>query len=125
MVVFGASAALFGVVGLAVPEVTLKLLDFPILERNARTPGDFTLTFLTASSMAAVNMGVYYVLSAFADFRAFFRWTVPFRVLTFTMFCLAVFRRFAPTGFIGVASWELVGAIATGVALMREPPRTS
>ena len=124
MVIFGASAALLGVVGLAVPEVTLKLLDFPILDRNARAPGDFTLTFLTASSMAAVNMGVYHVLSAFADLHAFFRWTVPFRVLTFTMFCLAVFRGFAPTGFIGVAAWELVGAIATGIALARERARS-
>lgn len=121
MVIFGASAALFGAIGLAVPEVTLRLLDFQILERTARAPGDFTLAFLTASSMAAVNMGVFCVLSAFADFQAFFRWTVPFRMLTFTMFCLAVFRGLAPTGFIGVAAWELVGAIATGIALIREP----
>lgn len=123
MVVFGASAALLGVVGLAVPELTLKLLDFPILERDARTNGDFTLTFLTASSMAAVNMGVYYVLAAFAGLRAFFRWTVPFRVLTFTVFCVAVFRGLAPAGFLGVAAWELAGAIATAVALARERVR--
>lgn len=120
MVVFGASAALLGAAGLAVPEITLRLLSFPALEREARTTGDFTLTFLTASSMAAVNMGAYYVLAAFADFRAFFRWTVPFRVLTFSMFCLAVFRGLAPAGFIGVGAWELVGAIATALALARE-----
>lgn len=125
MVVFGASAALLGVIGLAVPEVTLKLLDFPILERGARVNGDFTLTFLTASSMAAVNMGVYYVLAAFSGFTAFFRWTVPFRVLTFTMFVLAVFRGLAPTGFVGVAAWELIGAIATGIALAREKKLTA
>lgn len=125
MVVFGVSAGLLGVIGLAIPEVTLKLLDFPILERDARANGDFTLTFLAASSMAAVNMGAYYVLAALADLRAFFRWTVPFRVLTFTMFCLAVFRGLAPTGFIGVATWELVGAIATAVALAREKKLTA
>lgn len=120
MVVFGVSAAALGVVGLVVPEVTLTLLNFPVLDRSARVPGDFSLTFLTASSMAAVNMGVYYVLAARAGFTAFFRWTVPFRVLTFTMFCLAVVRGFAPAGFVGVAAWELVGAIATGMALARE-----
>lgn len=120
MVVFGGSAAALGVAGLAVPEVTLRLLDFEVLERTQRASGDFTLTFLTASSMAAVNMGVYYVLAALSDFRAFFRWTVPFRVLTCSMFCLAVVRGIAPVGFIGVGVWELVGAIATGIALARE-----
>jgi hypothetical protein len=120
MVVFGASAGLLGAGGLVWPELTLTLLDFPVLERGQRVSGDFTLTFLTASSMAAVNMGVYYVLAALADFRAFFRWTVPFRALTFTVFCLAVLRGFAPPGFIGVAAWELLGAIATGLALARE-----
>lgn len=120
MVVFGASAALLGAGGLGWPELTLTLLDFPVLERGQRVSGDFTLTFLTASSMAAVNMGVYYVLAALADLRAFFRWTVPFRVLTFTVFCLAVLRGFAPPGFIGVAAWELLGALATGRALARE-----
>ncbi|MFD7408391.1 hypothetical protein ACFV7R_38370 [Streptomyces sp. NPDC059866] len=41
---------------------------------------------MTASSMAAVNMGVYYVPAALSDWKAFFRWTVPFRLLTCTVF---------------------------------------
>lgn len=125
MVVFGASAAMLGLIGLAFPEATLNLMSLPVLERGSRVSGDYTLTFVTASSMAAVNMGAYYGLAAFAGFTAFFRWTVPFRVLTFTMFCLAVFRGLAPTGFIGVAAWELVGAIATAIALAREKKLTA
>lgn len=123
MFVFGALALALGAVGLVAPEVTLRALDFEVLDRPARASGDFTLTFLTASSMAAVNMGVYYVLAARAGWKPFFRWTVPFRCLTFTVFSLAVVRGLAPAGFLGVAAWELLGALATGLALAREGAR--
>jgi hypothetical protein len=120
MYVFGVLALVLGAVGLIAPEATLRSLQFEVLDRSARAPGDFTLTFIAASSMAAVNMGVYYVLAARAEWKPFFRWTVPFRCLTFTVFTLAVVRGLAPVGFVGVAVWELVGAIATGLALSRE-----
>jgi hypothetical protein len=120
MLVFGGLAFLLGALGLISPELTLRSLNFEVLERTARAPGDFSLTFLTASSMAAVNMGVYYVLAARAGWTPFFRWTVPFRCLTFTVFTLAVARGLAPMGFLGVAVWELLGALATGLALARE-----
>ncbi len=123
--VFGVLAALLGVIGLIRPENTLALLNFDLLERAERAAGDFTLTFLTASSMAAVNMGVYYVLAALNDVRIFYTWTVPFRVLTFTVFMLAVAGGIAPVGFVGVAVWELLGAIATGVALWLERRRAA
>lgn len=120
MLVFGALALLLGLVGIIRPEWTLALLGFSAPGAASRLPGDYTLVFVTASSMASFNMGVYYLLAAFANWQDFFRWTVPFRVLTFTVFCLAVLRGIAPAGFLGVAVWELTGAILTGLALWRE-----
>ncbi|MGW3730974.1 hypothetical protein [Streptomyces sp. NPDC000851] len=79
---------------------------------------------MTASSMAAANMGVYYVLAALSDWKAFFRWTVPFRLLTCTVFTLAVIGGRAPSGFLGVGLWEGLGALLTGAALRYEAQRT-
>ncbi|MEU4093137.1 hypothetical protein [Streptomyces sp. NPDC026673] len=118
MAVFGLLAAALGIVGLVSPAVQLSLLGFH--QPDHRATGDYTLVFLTASSMAALNMGVYYVLAALADWRAFFRWTVPFRLLTFTVFTVAVLAGRAPSGFLGVGVWEGVGALVTGAALWRE-----
>jgi hypothetical protein len=67
--------------------------------------------------MASFNMGIYYILAVFSDFKPFYRWTVPFRVLTFTVFSLAILSGLAPAGFVGVAVWELAGALLTGLAL--------
>ncbi|HMB24067.1 MAG: hypothetical protein ACM33V_04320, partial [Chloroflexota bacterium] len=117
MFVFGALALLLGLVGLIRPEWLLSLLGFTVLERAARAAGDYTLVFMVASSMASFNMGVYYILAALNDVRAFYKWTVPFRCLTFLVFTTAVLTHLAPTRFIGVGVWELLGAIATGIAL--------
>jgi hypothetical protein len=65
-------------------------------------------------------MGVYYVLAALNNMKPFYRWTVPFRCLTFAVFTTAVLTNLAPFRFIGVAAWELAGAIATGLALRSE-----
>jgi hypothetical protein len=120
MFIFGALALLLGLIGLLNPETTLSLLGFPLLERAARATGDFTVTFLVASSMASFNMGVYYLLAVFSDFKPFYRWTVPFRGLTFTVFTIVSLTGIAPLGFLGVGIWELAGAIATGLALYAE-----
>ncbi len=123
MAIFGVIAFALGLVGLIQPEATLAILNFDLVPRASRQPEDYTLTFLTASSMAAVNVGAYYVLAAWTGLRPFYVWTVPFRVLTFLVFTLAVIRGIAPAGFLGVAVWELVGAAATGWALARETRR--
>lgn len=115
--IFGVLAVVLGALGLIRPEATLSLLGFEALDRAARATGDFTVLFLTASSMASFNMGIYYVLAALTDTRRFYQWTVPFRTLTFVIFSLAVLTGTAPAGFIGVAIWELTGAAATGLAL--------
>lgn len=65
-------------------------------------------------------MGIYYVLAALNEVKAFYRWTVPFRGLTFIVFTAIVILGIAPFKFIGVPVWELTGAIFTGIALARE-----
>ncbi|WP_137994757.1 hypothetical protein [Streptomyces vilmorinianum] len=120
MAVFGLLAAALGVVGLVTPDAMLTVMGFdPIPDAN-RAQGDHTLVFLTASSMAALNMGVYYVLASLADWKPFFRWTVPFRLLTCAVFTLAVVTGRAPAGFLGVGLWEGLGAVVTGAALRFE-----
>ncbi|MEV8586067.1 hypothetical protein [Streptomyces sp. NPDC051180] len=129
MAVFGVLAAALGVVGLVSPDVLLTVMGFDPVAEGGRADGDHTLVFLTASSMAALNMGVYYVLAALADWKAFFRWTVPFRLLTCAVFTLAVVTGRAPAGFLGVGLWEGLGAVVTGAALRyeatRRPPVTA
>jgi hypothetical protein len=120
MAVFGLLATALGVVGLVVPDIMLTVMGFEPLPDASRADGDHTLVFLTASSMAALNMGVYYVLASLADWKPFFRWTVPFRLLTCAVFTLAVVTGRAPAGFLGVGLWEGLGAVATGAALRYE-----
>ncbi|MFC8171708.1 hypothetical protein ACFUJ0_18580 [Streptomyces sp. NPDC057242] len=125
MAVFGVLAAALGVVGLVVPDALLAVMGFEPVPDGGRADGDHTLVFLTASSMAALNMGVYYVLASLADWKAFFRWTVPFRLLTCAVFTLAVLTGRAPAGFLGVGLWEGVGALVTGAALRYETRKGS
>ena len=120
MFVFGGLAFLLGLVGLIRPELLLSMLGFTVLERAARAAGDYTVVFMIASSMASFNMGVYYMLAALNDFKPFYRWTVPFRCVTFIVFTTAVLTGLAPSRFLGIGAWELAGAIATGLALYSE-----
>ncbi len=117
MFVFGSIALLLGLLGLLRPEILLSLLGFEVLDRAARTAGDYTLVFMTASAMASFNIGVYYMLAALNDLKPFYKWTVPFRCLTFLVFTFVVLTGLAPARFLGVGIWELAGAIATGLAL--------
>jgi hypothetical protein len=63
------------------------------------------------------------MLAALNDVKQFYRWTVPFRALTFIVFTIAVLTNLAPARFFGVGAWELAGAIATGLALRSENNR--
>lgn len=118
--IFGVLAILLGLVGLIRPEILLSILGFEVIDRAQRAAGDYTIVFMTASSMASFNMGVYYVLAALNDIRAFYRWTVPYRTVTFIVFTSLVIFGVAPLKFIGVGLWEFAGAIATGIALYTE-----
>lgn len=118
--IFGLLALLLGLAGLVRPETLLSLLGFTPLDRASRAAGDYTLLFLTASAMASFNMGAYYIFAALNDVKQFYKWTVPFRALTFIVFTLAVITQLAPARFFGVGAWELAGAVATGLALKSE-----
>ena len=115
--IFGVLAALLGLTGLIKPEITLGILGFELIPRAARAASDYTIVFVIASSVASLNMGIYYILAALNDLKIFYRWTVPFRGLTFIIFTLTVMAGAAPSRFMGVAAWELLGALATGITL--------
>jgi hypothetical protein len=117
MFVFGVLALLLGLLGLIRPELLLSLLGFPILDRASRAAGDYTIVFMTASSMASFNIGVYYILAALNDIKKFYLWTVPFRLVTFSVFTIIALTGVAPMRFIGVGLWEGLGALVTGLAL--------
>ncbi|PWU44077.1 hypothetical protein DLJ46_28025 [Micromonospora globispora] len=121
--VFGVLAVLLGALGLIWPETQLRLLGFEV--PTQRAPGDYTGTFLTASSMASFNMGVYYLLATATEWRSFYRFTVVFRLVTFTVFSLAVLSEVAPGRFFGVALWEGVGAVATALGLWWDARRAA
>lgn len=71
MAVFGVLAGALGAVGLVSPTTQLSLPG--LAAPGERAAGDFTPAFMTAPSMAALDMGVYYVPAALADWRSFFR----------------------------------------------------
>ncbi len=120
MFIFGALAFLLGLAGLIRPEILLSILGFESVDRAMRASSDYTIVFMTASSMASFNIGVYYMLAALNDMKAFYRWTVPFRTLTFIVFTTIVVTGIAPVRFLGVGIWEFLGAIATGIALYKD-----
>jgi hypothetical protein len=117
MFIFGVLALLLGFLGIIRPELLLSILGFTVLDRAQRVAGDYTLVFMIAASMASFNIGAYYILAALNDLKPFYKWTVPFRCVTPTVFTIAVLTGLAPVRFLGVAAWELSGAIATGLAL--------
>jgi hypothetical protein len=120
MFIFGALALLLGLLGLLRPEILLSILGFEVLDRASRVSGDYTLVFMTASAMASFNMGVYYIFAALHDLKPFYKWTVPFRTLTFLVFTTVSLSGLAPLRFLGVGLWELAGAIATALALRQD-----
>ncbi|MFI6013229.1 hypothetical protein ACIBAG_31175 [Streptomyces sp. NPDC051243] len=123
MAVFGILAATMGVVGLLAPDALLTVMGFTRVGDVRRAEGDHTPVFLTASCMAALNMGAYSVLAALSDWKASFRWTAPFRLLTCTVFPLRVLAGRARSGFVGVGLWEGPGALVTAAALHHEKQR--
>merc|ERR1712008_330113 len=85
-----------------------------------RSPSDFTLLFIRMSSMAAINMGVYYCYTAYHDVTRFFEITVPFRLLTFTIFFTLYLTGKGPRGVAQVAVREALGALWTGYAIHKD-----
>ena len=100
-----------------------SLLGFDTVEHGTQAAGDYSVVFTMAASMAYFNLGIYYLLAALNDLKIFYRWTVPFRMLTFLIFSTMAIARIAPMAFVAVGVWELLGAISTLDSLRSE--RTS
>lgn len=120
MFIFGALAFTLGLLGIFQPNLILLQMGLPTVAPSARLGHDFTHTFVLTSSMASLNMGVYYLFASLKNLKTFYRWTVPFRCLTFTVFTSAVLLQTAPAGLLAVSIWELTGALLTGFFLWAE-----
>ena len=82
------------------PEIPHSALGFEVVERTQRAASDYTIVFMWAFSIALFNMGVYYVLAALNDVKAFHRWIVPIRVVTFAVFTTIVIAGIALNFFL-------------------------
>jgi Na+-driven multidrug efflux pump len=122
MFIFGLLAFLLGLLGLVHPEVLLTMLGQTAHNQTQRASGDYAVVFLIAAAMASFNVGAYYMLAALNDMRQFYSWTVPFRLVTFTVFTVTAVTHLAPLRFILLGAWEGLGAAATALALYYEKP---
>ncbi|QDS76460.1 hypothetical protein FKW77_004777 [Venturia effusa] len=98
---FGLSCLLVGISTLITPSKIIA--DFLL-------PAD-ALPTVYGNGLAATGMGLYYLLAAYQENRAFFVATVPMRLLTTTIFSILGGPWTLP------AIWEGAGALTTLVAL--------
>ena len=110
MLVFGMVIGGSGLAGLLAPNVLLTVLGIT-------DTGSATQLFLMATSQASLAMGLYYILASVNETRIFFQWSVPLRIINFMVFTSMVPMGIAPTKWLMVAGLELIGTLATGIAL--------
>ncbi len=113
MMTFGVLIVGMGMTGLMAPQFLLGILGLSETGISSHT----TQLFVMASSQASVAMGLYYILSAVNETRIFFQWSVPLRIINFMVFSSMVAVGVAPSSWLMVAGLELIGALATGIAL--------
>ena len=113
MLVFGILITGMGMMGLMMPQFLLSILGLSEAGMSAHT----TQIFVMASSQASIAMGLYYILSATNNNRIFFQWSVPLRIINFVVFSSMVPLGIAPVKWLMVAGLELLGAMATGIAM--------
>ncbi len=109
MLVFGVMISGMGMTGLMAPQFLLEILGL------SSSPS--VQIFVMGSSQASLAMGLYYILAAVHDVRAFYGWSVFLRILNFCVFISMVVFGVAPLQWFMVAGLELAGALATGIAL--------
>lgn len=110
MLVFGMVIVGSGLTGLLAPQLLLTVLGIT-------DSGSATRLFLMASSQASLAMGLYYILASVNETRTFFQWSVPLRIINFLVFAAMIPLGIAPMQWLLVAGLELVGALATAIAL--------
>ena len=113
MLIFGVLVTGMGMTGVLMPQFLLGILGLSEAGLSSHT----TQIFVMACSQASIAMGMYYILSATNNVRVFFQWSVPLRIMNFVVFATMVLLGITPTKWLMVAGLELVGAMATGIAL--------
>jgi len=113
MMIFGVLIVGMGMTGLMTPQFLLAILGLSETGMSSHT----TQLFVMASSQASLAMGLYYILAAVNETRIFFQWSVPLRIVNFIVFTSMVPIGIAPPKWLMVAGLELIGALATGIAL--------
>jgi len=110
MLVFGMVIVGSGLTGLLAPHILLTVLGIS-------ETGHATQLFIMATSQASLAMGLYYILASVNETRSFFQWSVPLRIINFVVFAGMVLLGVAPVQWLLVAGLEVVGALATAVAI--------
>ena len=113
MMIFGVLIVGMGMTGLMAPQFLLAILGLSETGMSSYT----TQLFVMASSQASLAMGLYYILASVNETRIFFQWSVPLRIINFMVFTSMVPMGIAPTKWLMVAGLELIGTLATGIAL--------
>ena len=101
---FGTTALIAGAGHLLSPQSALSSLELPAS----------ALPAVNGNSLAAIAMGIYYILAAWQNNRTFYTLTVPMRSLTAVVF----WAQGGPWRL--AAMWEAAGALLTGTALVWE-----
>ena len=110
MLVFGMVIVGSGLTGLLAPQLLLNVLGIT-------DTSNATQLFIMATSQASLAMGLYYILASVHETRSFFQWSVPLRVINFMVFVAMIPLGIAPPQWMIVAGLELIGALATAIAL--------
>ena len=113
MLIFGVLITGMGMTGVLMPHVLLSILGLSEAGMSSHT----AQIFVMASAQASIAMGLYYIFAATNNVRVFFQWSVPLRIINFLVFVSMVPLGIAPIKWLMVAGLELVGAMATGIAL--------
>ena len=113
MMIFGVLIVGMGMTGLMAPQFLLAILGLSETGMSSHT----TQLCIMASSQASLAMGLYYILVSVNETRTFFQWSVPLRIINFMVFTSMVPIGIAPPEWLMVAGLELIGALATGIAL--------
>jgi hypothetical protein len=109
VLIFGAYMIVQGIALMLFPNVLLGVFGLPpALDAWPRIVG-----------WALAALGFYYVQNARANFRAFFEWTVPVRVLQFVFFVLIVLSGLIKPTILLVSGLELLAGLWTFLELRR------
>jgi hypothetical protein len=107
---FGFYLYIVGATLIFVPNIFLKTLQVP--ETNE--------VWIRVVGVLVLCIGYYYHRTGAGNNRAFFKYTVPTRILIFIAFTTFALLNYVSPVIIGIAAVDLIGAIWTWTALSKE-----